>query len=522
MRSRPIKLGDAALAALGAGRPDAATLDTLRRAQLSRNMLLLREIRRRHPDTPSWYPRITAAEPAEARRLIADPMTGLSAAEALRAGDHESFELPEPGLVLTAVHQDLSLSVRVDAHSRTRSRLGLPPTGELTAAELDHWQHCLDEAWRILVSRHRPAAEVLAAVLRVIVPVLPDPAAEGISATSSEAFGAVAMSAPADPAALAVGLLHETMHSVLNAVTLLFDLVRPGGSAGYSPWRDDPRPAAGVLHGAYAYLAVTRFWRTELAAAATVPAVAETAGPAGAVGTAGAVETAGAVGTAGAAKAGGSVGTAGAVGAVGADGGAAFEFARWRVAVAEAAEALLEGGELTPAGARFVAALLGEVRPWRDEEVDGEAVRLAGLVRDDHYLRWRLRNLTVSPEHTAELARAWREGRPAPRVPSIPAVGSGRALENSPRVRLAHALVKKAGLGDASPGDAAVVRGDARAALPAYQIDLEKNRDQDLSWAGLALVSPRPALRSRPEVVKAAAIALPEAEIDALADWLAG
>ena len=79
-----------------------------------------------------------------------------------------------------------------------RHLLGLTPAGKLSGAEVDHWQHCLDEAWHILVRRHRAAAETLAAVLRVIVPVQPDPAAEGISATSAEAFGAVAMSAPAD------------------------------------------------------------------------------------------------------------------------------------------------------------------------------------------------------------------------------------------------------------------------------------------------------------------------------------
>src|SRR4051794_32475119 len=53
----------------------------------------------------------------------------------------------------------------------------------------------------------------------------------------------------------------------LNAVDLLFDLVRPSGALGCSRWRDDPRPPFGILHGAYAYLAVTRFWRTETAAA---------------------------------------------------------------------------------------------------------------------------------------------------------------------------------------------------------------------------------------------------------------
>ncbi|BAL86132.1 hypothetical protein AMIS_9120 [Actinoplanes missouriensis 431] len=474
MRSPAFQLSDAALAALGAGRPDAGTLDTLRRAQVSRTLLLLRELRRRHPAAPAWYSRILAAGPDEANRLIADPMTSLWAARALRAGDRaEDVEIQ--GRPLTAVSHDLHLRVRVDDSSPLRHEFGLPPSEPLTGAERDHWQRCLDDAWRTLVTRHRPAAEMLAAILRVIVPVRPDPSAEGISATSSEAFGAVAMSAPADATALAVGLLHETVHSVLNATNLLFDLVAPGGGSGYSPWRDDPRPASGVLHGTYAYLAVTRYWRTELAHAD--------------------------------------------------DPGAAFEFARWRVAVADAARRLLAGGELTPAGARFVTALLDEVRPWLDEPVDPEAVRLADLARTDHHLRWRLRNLTVAPEDTAALAAAWREGRPPPPVPSMPAHVVGRALENSPRLRLARAYLRRDDddpAGGVSAGDSACVRGDAGAAVTAYHIDLEKDRDQDLTWAGLALVSPRPSLRSRPELVKAAALAVPEAPVDELADWLAG
>ncbi|WP_433828610.1 aKG-HExxH-type peptide beta-hydroxylase [Actinoplanes sp. CA-015351] len=481
MRSQPqaFLLSDTAFAALGAGRPDPGTLETLRRAQLSRTLLLLREICRRRPHTPAWYSRLTSATPDEANRLIADPMTALWAAQALRAGDEATgHDLPQPGRPLTATAQDQSLRVRVEDSSSVRHGFGLPPAAPLTTAERDHWQRCLDGAWEILVNRHRPAAEMLAAVLKVIVPVRPDPAAEGISATSSEAFGAVAMSSPADAAALAVGLLHETQHSVLNATNLLFDLVHPGGGPGYSPWRDDPRPASGVLHGTYAYLAVTRFWRAERASGGT-----------------------------------------------NSSSGAEFEFARWRVAVAEAADRLLNGGELTEAGTRFVTALLDEVQQWLGEPVDEEIERLATLARTDHRLRWRLRNLTVAPEDAAGLAAAWREGRPPPAVTSVLAPGTGRALENSPRLRLVRSLIKGQDAGQngfAADGDAACVRGDDGAALRAYEMGLEKERDRDLTWAGLALVSPRPALRSRPEVVKAAAMAAPEAPVDALADWLSG
>lgn len=448
------RLGDTAFAMLGAGRPAGDTVGALRRAEHSRSLLLLREVRRQVSDTPRWYADLLAASTEEATRWVTDPMTALWAAHALQA------PAPEPGPhgphVLTVTRDGLSLTVRLEDTDPIRARLGLTPSPPLTADEAGRWRDLLEQAWELLVRRHRPAAEVLAAVLRVIVPVAPDPSAEGISATSVEAFGAVAMSAPATPDALAAGLLHEIQHSVLNATHLLFPLVEPGGPPGYSPWRDDPRPALGVLHGAYAYLSVTRFRRSE-------PGVA-----------------------------------------------ARFEFARWRAAVAGAAAALLAGEELTPAGRRFTAALRDEVLPWLEEPVDAEVQRLADLANADHRARWRLRNLTVSTADSARLAAAWRSGSAPPEIIPVPVAGGGRALENSRRLPLIRAALRGEALGDGA--DAAAVRGDDGRAVTAY----EKCRD----WEGLALVSPHRALRSRPETVRAAALALPHEPLDSLAAWL--
>jgi hypothetical protein len=262
----------------------------------------------------------------------------------------------------------LTIDVRLEDVDPLRARLGLAPAGRLTDADYTHWQRCLADAWRLLVARHRPAAETLAAVVEVIVPVEPDPAGRGISATSADAFGAVAMSAPDDGTALALGLLHETQHSLLNAVRYLFDLHTEPDAIGYSPWRDDPRPASGILHGAYAYLAVTRFWRTEAHA-----------------------------------------GSNAATGRL-----ATFEFARWRAAVAATTGDLLGAGKLTPAGTRFASALADEVRPWLDEPVAPDIARLATGANADHRLLWRLRNLAVDPAAARALAGAWRQSRQPP------------------------------------------------------------------------------------------------------------
>ncbi|MEV6346907.1 HEXXH motif-containing putative peptide modification protein [Actinoplanes sp. NPDC051851] len=541
--TRPFRLADADLAALGAGLPTAGTLGLLRRAQLSRHLLLLREVRRELSETPFWYATLTATgtTSTEAESRIADPMTGLWAAQALtalRAGDKPD-ELPAPsGHHLRVTHAGMTLAVRLDDSGPLRHRLGLPPAAPLTPDELAHWHTCLAAAWTLLTTRHRAAATTLAEVLRVIVPVQPDPSAEGISATSAEAFGAVAISTPADGRSLAVGLLHETQHSVLNAVHSLFELTHPTATRGYSPWREDPRPPLGVLHGVYAYLAVTRFWRTEAAAHRDDNATAHPDSDAAARQD----SDAAARQDSDAAARQDSDATAHPGNLVAAHQGgegttAEFEFARWRVAVAEAARELLDGGRLTPVGARFAGALLAEVTAWRDEPVAPETKRLASIARADHRLRWRLRNLLVDPDDTAALAAAWRDHRKPPevRVRVVPA--TGRALENSSRLRLIRAWLTNPSTADhpavdhpaaegpaqedtATAGDAACLRGDHESAGISYRRRLLSDPSDDAAWSGLALVSPHPALHTRPEVVRAAALTLPGADPLALAAWL--
>ncbi len=432
---RTFRLADAELVALATGRPSRATLADLRKAQLSRHLLRLREIGR-----------------YDARDL-SDPMISLHTAATLAGA-------APPGNVastrhLTATHSGLRLRVRLEDTDPLRGRLGITPAERLTDQAVAEWQRHLDEAWRLLVDRHRPDAVVLAEVLSVIVPVKPDPGAGGISATSADAYGAVALSPPGDATSLAVGLLHEAQHSLLNALRVLFDLVVPSPARGYSPWRDDPRPAFGILHGAYAYQAVTRFWRAE--------------------------------------KAGGGL-------------LAEFEFARWRAAVVEAAERLLGSEVLTAAGRRFTGALRDEVAGWLGEPVDPTVARLAEGANTEHRVRWRLRNLEVDPAAIRTLARAWQDGTPAPAMP-VPELrrDAQRELGHSERLTLTHQHLRDGSGGpQARPGDDAYLRGNYEAAVDAYRQDLEVDPDREVgTLAGLALVAPEAALRERPEVVRA-------------------
>ena len=71
------------------------------------------------------------------------------------------------------------------------------------------------------------------------------------------------MSEPPDPETCACTLTHELQHVKLCAVLDIVRLTVPddGRRRYYAPWRDDPRPVAGLLQGAYALVGVTEFWR---------------------------------------------------------------------------------------------------------------------------------------------------------------------------------------------------------------------------------------------------------------------
>ncbi|MEU4244035.1 HEXXH motif-containing putative peptide modification protein [Actinoplanes sp. NPDC026619] len=470
---KTFRLTDTAFGELAAGRPSPATVGVLRRAQASRHLLLLSEIRKLGGPIP---------DPLQ----LYDPMAALHTSvslAALRAGAAPPSARVAAGHLLTATHDGRTLRVRLEDTDPLRSHLGLAPSRQLTPEEVAQWQRLLSSAWELLTIRHRSAAEVLAATLRVIVPVEPDPGSNGLSATSAEAFGAVAISTPADPRSFAVGLLHECQHSLLNAIGTLFDLVASGGARVCSPWRDDPRPLSGLLHGAYAYQSVTRFWRTE--AAARIPL--QRSGP----------------GASGARPAGG--GPAELRGRL-----AEFEFARWRPAVGSAAETLLASGRLTAPGTRLAQVMRDEMAGWAGDAVEPRVAWLAAAANAEHTARWRLSNLVVGADTVAELVAAWQQGRPPPAgVAAELRPSAGRRLASSERLTLVHRALREG-------GDDPYLHDEAGTPRAAYT-----NDDLD-RWSGMAVRSSHEALRERPELVRAVWLALGKVGLDEVAAWLSG
>lgn len=509
----------------------------LRQTQLSRRLLMLRavldaaegagyksqlpgfellcDVQRHDPDAfntvvgypfvGSWAARCLRGEGTEAD--VAH-LNGIAAAAAIRAGMSFSIEvpvrdgaayLPSLGrLRTTAPHSET-----IDARSASQHgwepvrRIGtlalddidpfrgggpqLPVASRLSDEAARAWERSFARAWDILVGDHGDYAEAIGAGLIAIVPMIAAQPNRGVNATSRETFGAAALSAVSDPVALAVGILHEFQHCKLNAVLDLVDLHRPDDRLYYAPWRQDPRPLGGLLHGAYAFVGVCDFWRVRAAGSRTAHSDY-----------------------------------------------AQMEYARWSDRTEMAIGDLLNSGSLTTLGERFTRRMRHRLRDWR-QEIGAEPRRLARLASADHRVGWRLRNMRPEAAAVADLARAWRSGAPEPPGAIVkPEVTSGGStLGTSNRIDLLYQRLRDPGQPVNRGADAQLIAGDATSAAGGY---LERIRAQprDLdAWNGLALAlgETLPGLLNAPELVAAVYNRLiesggPSPDPTLLADWL--
>lgn len=215
----------------------------------------------------------------------------------------------------------------------------------LTAHEADRWATVLRQGWQLLAADHPAVAAEAAAVFSVVVPLSASEHGH-ISSSAPDTFGAVAMSEPRDPYTCAVTFAHELQHLKLCAVLDIVSLTLPDdGRRYYAPWRDDPRPIAALLQGAYAHLGVTAFWRTQRRVAGGRTRLR-----------------------------------------------AESEFALWREGTARAIDTLLSSSRLEAAGQDFVRCMAATVDKWREEPVSPEARAEARRESRRHLARWAERN----------------------------------------------------------------------------------------------------------------------------------
>ncbi|MFE6409696.1 HEXXH motif domain-containing protein [Streptomyces sp. NPDC057837] len=259
----------------------------------------------------------------------------------------------------------------------------------LDRAAADRWQQRLDRAWALLVTNHRESAEALAEGLLSLVPLPRGQRFRPRSASASEAFGCVMVSEPhAGPdtheatVELAVTLVHEFRHTLLNGLLHLTPLTEECADLFHAPWRDDPRPLMGLLHGAFAFSGVTRFWRARCA---------HDTGRALAL--------------------------------------AQFEFALWRRQSRTALRTLDAHPALTATGHTLVRGLMADLQEWETDPVPRRALYLAERAAAHQRAAWRAHHLVPEPAAVAAVAGAWLSGQ-APPYPA--AVEPGFELRTDP------------------------------------------------------------------------------------------
>jgi hypothetical protein len=332
-------------------------------------------------------------------------------------------------------------------------RYTLPMSAGLSDLELRRWRQLVHAAWEVLVRHHRWAAEPIATGVSVIVPLTPQSETDLISATSPAAFGAVATSWPPDPVTMAETLVHEFQHVKLCGVLDMVPLAESGTDKVYAPWRQDPRPAGGLLQGVYAHLGIVRFWQSQRQTEAAPDDTLR----------------------------------------------AHVQFARWRSAAEGAVDTLLRTGCLTPDGVRFIGLLRDQQRALADEPVPGPALRIAIEVALDHRLTWQIRHVAADAAAVAKLADAYRTGEPFPRQhrPEVWVQEDVRKLGSSVRSRLLNmSYLEPAryrelcadGVLPLSGPDRLLFGPDAEATVRGYRDLITSSADpQPDAWVGLAL-----------------------------------
>ena len=168
----------------------------------------------------------------------------------------------------------VGLSVAVDDVDPFRDCHAWVPAGRLSAAGWQAWRRALPAAVTRLSAELPDYAGVLRAGLRSIVPIHLEAAGRRLSGSARAAFGAAAVALPDDPGSLGELLLHEMQHVKLAVLAEQFELLDRADDRLFSvPWRPDPRPLYGLLHGTYAHLAVAALWRARAVALPDRPTV---------------------------------------------------------------------------------------------------------------------------------------------------------------------------------------------------------------------------------------------------------
>jgi len=351
--------------------------------------------------------------------------------------------------------EGLDLVLRLDDLAPYRGLDNPARPAPLDATEVARWQAALDGAWRLLVLDHPDRARQLAAGMTSVVPLPATFRFRPRSSSVEDGFGSATVSEPHDAAQLAVTLVHEFQHSVVNGVRHLVTLTEDDYLLGYAPWRDDPRPIGALLHGVAAFTAVAEFWAVHR------------------------------------------VRLHGAEAAL-----ADFEFALWRHQTETVLRTVLGRPALTKVGARFIGKIAERLARLRAQPVSSPAGAEAEAAAMDHAAGWRACHLVPDADLVRTAAAAWAAGRPPPRGAES-MVEPGRRAQRLDakaaliRIRIAdpnlfaqlraqqHLVARE--VDGASAADVAYVAGDLAAARHLYLTELSTTPNRAAAWSGLGL-----------------------------------
>ncbi|MCR6481756.1 HEXXH motif domain-containing protein [Amycolatopsis sp. OK19-0408] len=369
----------------------------------------------------------------------------------LRARSAITFSPAEasPGFVPVNRHTvesgGLRLSVEIDDRGPYRTFSTPIAPRPLDPLEYAEWTKLLDEAWQILTSDHRGFARELSSGMTTLVPLENDASFAG--ASSSVAFGAIAMTAKFSAVDLAEALVHELQHSKLNALFDLVELLDPDfGELLHAPWREDPRPASGLLHGIFAFVTAVEFWRVRLAKDEDDSRYAQ------------------------------------------------FHYAQRRRQVRHTATVLLGSRALTGLGRSFVESLSDRLAAAEGAPVAAEIQDAVTMVADEQLATWRLRHLRPDDDWVSAAAEAWLAGEEPPRAGPASVTPWRRSLTGSARVDLVKLRhlgypVRPARRRELSAADLAYVHGEWHEAQTAYVTTIRATPQDDQAWLGLGLAA---------------------------------
>lgn len=362
----------------------------------------------------------------------------------LRPEEETAFFLPTRSPV--HVSDRGVLRFRFDDTDPYREFTAPRPPRRLDHTEFAEWDKLLAEAWDLLTTHHPRYAAEVASTLTMLAPAKAGD--ELFAASSRAAFGGMLVTPKSSAALLAEVLVHELQHSKFNALLDLVPLLRGTGEPTlYAPWRDDPRPAAGLLHGIYAFTSTVEFNRTHRKQAS---------GPEARL--------------------------------------AEYLFARRRAQVRQTIDIARALPELTEAGRRFVDIADERLGRYEQDRIDDGMAEVVAHLDAGHRACWRWCHHDFAAGDIERLTTAFLRGVRVRGLPRPVVVPHRRAPGPTWRVALLKLKVlDPAGFTETAaaptipPADVAFATGDYHAAATRYRALVATNPPGSEAWIGLGL-----------------------------------